>query len=224
MISKTERLLKYMELHDVFYRIDNVDRPLLLFFSSENRLLWFRYREYDLPHLKLVFEFLFIRHRYAVSSLMDTAYWSSEYIPCSPECKIEGHILLDHPLSYALTAIVDVLVVYLLQFWKTVSKVPDTKDTIKFKLDTQEITYTVDMFHDTLHLPVETLDNPFIALVNIKVIESFMQKVGYQGVVDKVSAFYTKFLAQPWQTMFNMFNRCLTTRTSGHDQTKINIL
>ncbi|GKF09100.1 hypothetical protein Tco_0043324, partial [Tanacetum coccineum] len=51
-----------------------------------------------------------------------------------------------------------------------------------------------------------------------------MHTVGYQGVVDKVSAFYTKFLAQPWKTMFKVFNRCLTTRTSGHDQTKINIL
>ncbi|GKB63908.1 hypothetical protein Tco_0920094 [Tanacetum coccineum] len=31
-------------------------------------------------------------------------------------------------------------------------------------------------------------------------------------------------LAQPCQTMFKVFNRCLTTRTSGHDQTKINVL
>ncbi|GJW14751.1 hypothetical protein Tco_0018884 [Tanacetum coccineum] len=54
-----------MELHDVFYGIDNVARPLLLFFSSENRLLWFR-------------------HEYAVSSLMDTAYWSSEWIIPGP--------------------------------------------------------------------------------------------------------------------------------------------
>ncbi|GJZ59464.1 hypothetical protein Tco_0615280 [Tanacetum coccineum] len=68
---------------------------------------------------------------------------------------------------------------------KTVSKVPDTKDTIRFKLDTQEILYTVDMFRDTLKLPVETLDNPFIAPVTIRTIESFMQMVGYQGVVDK---------------------------------------
>ncbi|GJT63823.1 hypothetical protein Tco_1015303 [Tanacetum coccineum] len=58
-------------------------------------------------------------------------------IPCSPECKIVGQILLDRPLSYALTATADVSV-----------------------------------------------------------------RVGYQGVVDKVSAFYTKFLAQPWQTKF----------------------
>ncbi|GKC59544.1 hypothetical protein Tco_1087142 [Tanacetum coccineum] len=101
-----------MELHDVSYGIEYVSRPLLLFFSSENGLLWFRYREYDLAHLKLVFEFsiykvwksvrygvsirriesygydvlIFIpfvvfgecRHGYAVSSLMDMAYWSSE--------------------------------------------------------------------------------------------------------------------------------------------------
>ncbi|GJU18095.1 putative reverse transcriptase, RNA-dependent DNA polymerase [Tanacetum coccineum] len=46
-----------MELHDVSYGIEYIARPLLLFFSSENRLLWFRYREYDLAHLKLIFEF-----------------------------------------------------------------------------------------------------------------------------------------------------------------------
>ncbi|GJX76562.1 hypothetical protein Tco_0323373, partial [Tanacetum coccineum] len=145
-------------------------------------------------------------------------------ISCSLECKIVGKILLDHLLSSALTATADVPVVYLQQFWRTVSKVPDTEDTIKFMLDTKEFTYTVDMFRVTLHLPVETSKNPFVALVNIQTIKVFMNKVGYQGVVDKVSAFYMKNLAQPWQTMFKVFNRFLTTRTSGHDQTKINIL
>ncbi|GJX64837.1 hypothetical protein Tco_0299180 [Tanacetum coccineum] len=91
-------------------------------------------------------------------------------------------------------------------------------------LDTEEFTYTVDMFRDTLHLLVETPENPFVAPVNIQTIEAFMNRIGYQGVVDKVSAFYTKNLAQPWQTMFKVFNHCLTTRTPGHDQIKINIL
>ncbi|GJZ65544.1 hypothetical protein Tco_0622240 [Tanacetum coccineum] len=45
-------------------------------------------------------------------------------IPCSPECKIVGQILLDHPLSYALTATANVPIVYLQQFWRMVSKVP----------------------------------------------------------------------------------------------------
>ncbi|GKG00902.1 hypothetical protein Tco_0305607, partial [Tanacetum coccineum] len=43
-------------------------------------------------------------------------------IPCSPECKIVGLILLDHCLSHALTVTADVPDVYLQQFWRTMSK------------------------------------------------------------------------------------------------------
>nr|GEY97693.1 zf-CCHC domain-containing protein/UBN2 domain-containing protein [Tanacetum cinerariifolium] len=77
-------------------------------------------------------------------------------IPCSPECKIVGKILLDHPLSYALTATTDVHIVYLQQFWRT-----------------------------TFFTPVETPKNPFVTPVNIETIKAFMNRVGYQGVVDK---------------------------------------
>nr|GEV34865.1 hypothetical protein [Tanacetum cinerariifolium] len=151
-------------------------------------------------------------------------YAMLQSIPCSPECKIVGKTLLDHPLSYALTATTDVFVVYLQQFWRTVSKVLGPEDTIKFMMITQEFIYTVDMFRDILHFPVETLENPFVAPINIETIKAFMNRVVYQGMVDKVSTFDTKNLAQPWQTMFKVFNRSLTTRTSGHDQIKINIL
>ncbi|GJU64713.1 hypothetical protein Tco_1246548 [Tanacetum coccineum] len=129
-------------------------------------------------------------------------YAMLQSIPCSPECKIVGQILLDHPLSYALTATSDVPVVYLQQFWRMVSKVPGLGDTIKFMLNTQEFIYTVDMFRDILHLLVKTPENLFVAPVNIETIEAFMNRVGYQGVVDKMSAFYTKNLARPWETMF----------------------
>nr|GEU51255.1 transposase (putative), gypsy type [Tanacetum cinerariifolium] len=85
-------------------------------------------------------------------------------ISCSPKCKI-----------------------------KTVSKVPDTKDTIRFKLDTQEIVYTVDMFRDTLTLPLETLGNIFVTPINIDIIKSFMHTAGYQGGVDKDVIQYPRF-------------------------------
>nr|GEW96468.1 retrovirus-related Pol polyprotein from transposon TNT 1-94 [Tanacetum cinerariifolium] len=42
-----------------------------------------------------------------------------------------------------------------------------------------------ERFEYSVHMIVETLYHPFIAPVNIKIIESFTQKVGYQGVVDK---------------------------------------
>ncbi|GKF60848.1 hypothetical protein Tco_0177634, partial [Tanacetum coccineum] len=105
-------------------------------------------------------------------------------IPCSPECKIVRQILLDHPLSYVLTATADVLVVYLQQFRRTVSKVPSPEHTIKFMPNTQEFIYTVDMFRDILLLHVKTPENPFVAPVNIETIEAFMNRVGYQGVVN----------------------------------------
>ncbi|GKA11879.1 hypothetical protein Tco_0691425, partial [Tanacetum coccineum] len=72
----------------------------------------------------------------------------------SPECKIVGQILLDHPLSYALITTADVPVVYLQQLWRTVSK-----------------------------LPVETPENLFVEPVNIETIKVFMNKVGYQGML-----------------------------------------
>ncbi|GJR12944.1 hypothetical protein Tco_0795596 [Tanacetum coccineum] len=78
-------------------------------------------------------------------------------IPCSHECKIVGLILIDHY----------------------------TEDTIKFLLDTEQFIYIVDMFRDTLQLPMETPENPFVAPANIHTIEAFMNRVGYQGVVDK---------------------------------------
>ncbi|GJT86516.1 hypothetical protein Tco_1068233 [Tanacetum coccineum] len=124
-------------------------------------------------------------------------------ISCSPECKMVGQILLDHLLSYALTATADVLAVYLQQFWKTVRKVPNTEDTLSYSMETPE--------------------NPFAALVNIVIIESFMHTVCYQGVVDKVSAFYTKFLAQPWQTMFKGKKRKQNARDTSLPQKSLKV-
>nr|GEW93708.1 hypothetical protein [Tanacetum cinerariifolium] len=78
------------------------------------------------------------------------------------ECKIVSILLVDHALSHALTATADVPIVYLQQSQKTVNKVLNTKDPIRFKIDRDTITYIVDMFRDALQLLVETLENPFI--------------------------------------------------------------
>nr|GEW72335.1 hypothetical protein [Tanacetum cinerariifolium] len=52
-------------------------------------------------------------------------------------------------------------------------------------MDKKKITYTVDMFRSTLKLPVETLENSFIAPATPKFIHPFLKIVGYQGNVDK---------------------------------------
>nr|GEV94867.1 hypothetical protein [Tanacetum cinerariifolium] len=135
---------------------------------------------------------------------------------------------IDFEESLALVARLEVVRIcfsfYIQQFWKTVKQVPNANGTIRFMIDRKEITYTIDMFRATLKLLVETPDNLFIKPTDLKFIQRFLKIIAYEGIVDKVSTFYTKNLAQPWQTTFKVFNCCLTTRTSGHDQTKINIL
>ncbi|GJT56144.1 hypothetical protein Tco_0991198 [Tanacetum coccineum] len=62
------------------------------------------------------------------------------------------------------------------------------KEVLRHEIDwnemiTENIIY---MFHDTIKLPVETIDNPFVIPATIEIIESFMHMVGYQGLVDKL--------------------------------------
>ncbi|GKB58267.1 hypothetical protein Tco_0914453 [Tanacetum coccineum] len=89
-----------------------------------------------------------------------------------------------------------------------VSKVPGTEDTIKFLLNTEQFI-----------LPVETSENLFVAPTNIHTIKAFMNRVGYQGVIDKVSAFFTKNLAEPWQNMFKVFNLYIQRGMSHFEET-----
>nr|GEW29203.1 hypothetical protein [Tanacetum cinerariifolium] len=51
---------------------------------------------------------------------------------------------------------------------KTVNQVPNANGTIRFMIDRNEITYTVDMFCSTLKLPVEAPNHPFIASATLK--------------------------------------------------------
>ncbi|GJW86569.1 hypothetical protein Tco_0161909 [Tanacetum coccineum] len=113
-------------------------------------------------------------------------------ISCPKECKIVGWLLVDHALSYALTA----------------------KKMLQLCVSTPILEDTAS--GNSAH--------PFIAPATLQFIQPFLNIIGYQGNVEKVSAFYMKNLSQPWQTMFKVFNHCLTSITSGHDQTKINIL
>ncbi|GJW22767.1 hypothetical protein Tco_0033389 [Tanacetum coccineum] len=53
-------------------------------------------------------------------------------ILCLRVCWIMGQLLVDHALSYALTATADVPAVYLQHFWKTVKQVLNANEAIRF--------------------------------------------------------------------------------------------
>ncbi|GJZ31419.1 hypothetical protein Tco_0576466 [Tanacetum coccineum] len=138
--------------------------------------------------------------------------------------RIVEQILKYHALSNALTTTTDVSVIYIQQFCKTVKQVPYANDTICFMLENKNIIYTLDMFPAALKLPITTVEKPFIPPANFSYIKEFLKILGYQGKLQRVSTFLVKNLAQPWQTIIKVFNRCLTSRMTGHNQTKINVM
>ncbi|GKA96049.1 hypothetical protein Tco_0818144 [Tanacetum coccineum] len=81
------------------------------------------------------------------------------------QTKIVGQPLVDLAISYALTATTNVSSLNIQQFWKT----------IHFMVEKEEITYTVDMFPDTLKLPVETLEQSFIPPAHFDYINPFLR-------------------------------------------------
>nr|GEW07838.1 hypothetical protein [Tanacetum cinerariifolium] len=104
------------------------------------------------------------------------------------ECRIVGQLLVDHALSYALTATADVPVVYIQQSWKTVKQIPNHNETIRFMVDKQEITYTVDMSCATLKLLYPRFTKPIIADI-IKKYESIPKRLeeDYHSIKDDTS-------------------------------------
>ncbi|GJU71651.1 hypothetical protein Tco_1263056 [Tanacetum coccineum] len=98
-----------MELHNVSYGIEYVARPFLLFFSSENQLLWFRYREYDLAPLKLIFEFsiynVWKSIQYGVSNGLDMTYWG--FLRVGTTFDIFQNIILIPYLEYGVLSPLD---------------------------------------------------------------------------------------------------------------------
>ncbi|GKA31099.1 hypothetical protein Tco_0717404, partial [Tanacetum coccineum] len=78
-------------------------------------------------------------------------------IPCSSECKIIGQILLDHPLSYALTATVDVLV------WPSIREVlaPTMEDPVQGVVEggQDEESYASKFAASMLHDDVDDFGN-----------------------------------------------------------------
>nr|GEV20864.1 hypothetical protein [Tanacetum cinerariifolium] len=110
-------------------------------------------------------------------------------IPCLRECKIVGQLLVDHALSYTPTATADV---------------PNKNETIRFMVDMQEITCTVDMFRSNLKLPVETPEQSFIPPATLKFIQPFLKIVGYQGLKDVIQ--YPRFTKLIISDIMNKFD------------------
>nr|GEV91717.1 UBN2 domain-containing protein [Tanacetum cinerariifolium] len=118
--------------------------------------------------------------------------------------------------------------IYLGQFWHTL-KENGSKYRLMFVLDRKELTMTLDDFRMIFQLPQATDNNHerFVAAPKFsEMVPFFLNDLGFTLELRSSSNFKTTGLVQPWQTLGNIFARCLTTRatrrTALFTQTSIN--
>ncbi|GJW71926.1 hypothetical protein Tco_0128843 [Tanacetum coccineum] len=116
--------------------------------------------------------------------------------------------------------------IYLGQFWHTLQE-DGSKYKLKFMLDRKELTLTLDDFRSIFYLPQATNNNHdrFVpALKFSEMVPFYKNNLGFTLELRSSSNFKTTGLVQPWQTLCNIFSRCLTTRVTGYDQPPLQIM
>nr|GFA55155.1 hypothetical protein [Tanacetum cinerariifolium]GFA55165.1 hypothetical protein [Tanacetum cinerariifolium] len=82
-------------------------------------------------------------------------------LPSLKDCKIIGEILKRHLLKDNLSLFAPSPFIYMQKLCYTISRASDAKYVIRFKIDQQEVDFTLANFCSALRLPIPTSGKPF---------------------------------------------------------------
>ncbi|GKC16587.1 hypothetical protein Tco_1013369 [Tanacetum coccineum] len=139
-------------------------------------------------------------------------------LPCPAHSKVIGEILLHHSLLDALTVSASFLIIYMQQMWNTLLPT-DSKDTFKYTIDQEEVTFSVNDLRTVVNFSQVT-DNDHVEFVEpseFLTIVKFLNIIGHEVSIHLLGQFYTKHLPQPWQTLCKVLSLCLTSMITGID-------
>ncbi|GJY64109.1 hypothetical protein Tco_0465569 [Tanacetum coccineum] len=143
-------------------------------------------------------------------------------LPCPAPSKIIGEIPKRHSLKDALTLSASASVIYMQQLWYTL-QLTDSKESFNFKLDQQDVEFTIADLHTLLNLPQATDNNQegFIDQPKLMTIFEFLHIIGHEVKVQALGKFVIKHFHQPWKILCKVLSRCLTTRITELDQASL---
>ncbi|KAJ9567331.1 hypothetical protein OSB04_003297 [Centaurea solstitialis] len=130
-------------------------------------------------------------------------------------------ILRAHPLAYAMTATADVPSIYLQQFWATATlEHRFGVFSIIGQVDESKLVVSLEDIWRILHLPAATDDGheEFDPLISAPILFSEILALGVTEKVNGVSQVTQSMLPPLWAQMFNLVNRCLSSKTKGTDK------
>ncbi|KAI3707222.1 hypothetical protein L6452_25545 [Arctium lappa] len=137
-------------------------------------------------------------------------------------------ILRGHPLAYALTKTVDVPEVYVQQAWHYITKNDKVNPThFLINVDQFESRLTFRRLRVLLQFPGPDSRPGKVAYDPFPSDQTVLDGIialGYNGELRKVTQFHKAKLPPLWYDFFSIFNRCLTSKATGTDNTSMPIL
>ncbi|GJV56492.1 hypothetical protein Tco_1457497 [Tanacetum coccineum] len=111
----------------------------------------------------------------------------------------------------------DVLEIYMQQFWFTVKKIKKT-NFYKFDLDDKKCKVDVELFKKILDIYPRVPNEDFIVPPSEESMITFLYKLGYKGLLNKLSNMFVDHMHQPWRTLAAIINKCLSGKSSSNDR------
>ncbi|GJU87605.1 hypothetical protein Tco_1295151 [Tanacetum coccineum] len=112
----------------------------------------------------------------------------------------------------------EVPVIYMHQFWATVSK---HKGSYRFKIDSKKFSVNVEVFREILNICPKVLGKEFDEPPTEEEALSFICKLGHSGEIRYITDVVVDHLHQPWRTFSSIISKCLCGKVSGLDRIRL---
>ncbi|GJX00995.1 hypothetical protein Tco_0184908 [Tanacetum coccineum] len=118
--------------------------------------------------------------------------------------------------AFLITA--EVPVIYMHQFWATVSK---HKASYRFKIDNKKFSVNAKVFREILNICPKVPGKEFDEPPTEEEALSFIRELGHSGEIRYITDVVVDHLHQPWRTFVSIINKCLCGKVSSLDKIRL---
>lgn len=138
-------------------------------------------------------------------------------------CLVAIDALLYHPYKIMLTKSALVACFYIHQFWHTLH-LDLSEEFFTCMLHMRQVTVDKDLLRSVLRLSELGPDEEYDPVPSEEELIEWLRDIGYdesEEVVTKHSKVNTRFLPQPWRTLYIIIAKSLSGRDTGHEHPKL---
>ncbi|GKB40294.1 hypothetical protein Tco_0885236 [Tanacetum coccineum] len=143
---------------------------------------------------------------------------STTFKPKEPTFQVALDVLSLTPFYLALLITTSVPVVYMQEFWATITY---QKHHIRFKMNKKSYSFDMETFRNMLLICPKLPGQKFVDPPFEDEILTFIREIGYPGNIKLLSDVIVDTLPQPWRTFRTIINKCLSGKVTKIDTLRL---